>query len=139
MTQRVLVVDTNREPLMPTHPAKARIMLKSGRASVLKKYPFTIIVHDVNADDNHIVTQDTQTKVDPGAKTTGIALVSNFKRGRVCIWAAELNHRGNAIRDALEKRRMLRRGRRGRHVTDRGALIIAHDQRAGCLRRCKAG
>ncbi|WP_446364607.1 RRXRR domain-containing protein [Coleofasciculus sp. G3-WIS-01] len=35
----VLVVDKNRKPLNPCHPARARKFLKSGRAAVLRRYP----------------------------------------------------------------------------------------------------
>jgi 5-methylcytosine-specific restriction endonuclease McrA len=108
--QRVLVVDKNRNPLMPCHPARARKLLRKGRARVLRKYPFTIIIIDREGG----YTQETQVKVDPGAKTTGIAVVAAFKRGLRCIWAAELAHRGGQIRDNLLKRRQLRRSRRGR-------------------------
>ena len=34
--------------------------------------------------------QEIQFKLDPGSKTTGLALVANFKRGKRCIWAGEL-------------------------------------------------
>jgi 5-methylcytosine-specific restriction endonuclease McrA len=108
--QRVFVVDKNRNPLMPCHPARARKLLRKGRARVLRKYPFTIILLDREGG----YTQETQVKVDPGAKTTGIAVVAAFKRGKRCIWAAELAHRGDQIRDNLLKRRQLRRGRRSR-------------------------
>ena len=108
--QRVFVVDKNRNPLMPCHPARARKLLKSGRARVLRRYPFTIILLDRDGGE----TQETQLKYDPGANITGIAIVANFKRGLRCIWAAELTHRGFQIRDNLEKRRTLRRSRRGR-------------------------
>lgn len=53
-------------------------------------------------------------KIDPGAKTTGFALV-NDATGEV-VWAAELEHRGEAIRDALTSRRGVRRSRRQRHT-----------------------
>jgi hypothetical protein len=41
---RLFVLDTNKEPLQPTHPAKARILLKEGKAEVYRRYPFTIIL-----------------------------------------------------------------------------------------------
>jgi 5-methylcytosine-specific restriction endonuclease McrA len=50
--------------------------------------------------------------VDPGSKTTGIALV-NDASGEV-VFAAELAHRGRAIKAALDKRRVVRRSRRQR-------------------------
>ena len=108
--QRVFVLDKNKQPLMPCHPARARELLRKGRARVLRRYPFTIILIDREGGE----TQQTQIKVDPGAKTTGIAVVAAFKRGLRCIWVAELAHRGNQIRDSLLKRRQLRRGRRSR-------------------------
>ena len=42
--QYVLVLDTNRQPLAPCHPARARELLKSGKAAVFRKFPFTIIL-----------------------------------------------------------------------------------------------
>ncbi|MEO0596436.1 MAG: RNA-guided endonuclease IscB, partial [Chloroflexota bacterium] len=106
----VFVVDKNKEPLMPCHPARARELLKKGKAAVFRHYPFTIILLEREGGD----TQETQVKVDPGSKTSGLAIVANFKRGLRCIWAGELTHRGQQIRDNLLKRRQLRRGRRSR-------------------------
>ncbi len=40
----VLVVDKSRNPLNPCHPARARKLLKSERAVVLRRYPFTIML-----------------------------------------------------------------------------------------------
>ena len=115
--QRVLVVDKNKQPLMPCHPARARELLKKGRAAVLRRYPFTIILLDREGGE----VQETQFKVDPGAKTSGLALVANFKRGLRCIWAGELTHRGWQVRDNLLTRRQLRRGRRSRKTRYRQA------------------
>lgn len=38
----VFVLDTNRNKLNPCHPAKARLLLKQGKAAVFRMYPFTI-------------------------------------------------------------------------------------------------
>jgi len=95
---------------MPCHPARARTLLRKGRARVLRKYPFTIILLDREGG----YTQATQIKIDPGSKRSGIAIVGDFKRGLRCIWAAELTHRGHQIRDNLLRRRQLRRSRRSR-------------------------
>jgi len=40
--QRVLVLDKNKNPLMPCHSARARQLLKQGKAAVFRQYPFTI-------------------------------------------------------------------------------------------------
>ncbi|MCI0711962.1 MAG: RNA-guided endonuclease IscB [Chloroflexi bacterium] len=108
--QRVFVVDKNQQPLMPCHGARARQLLKQGKAAVLRQQPFTIILLDREGGE----TQATQVKIDPGSKTTGIALVADFKRGLRCIWAAKVQHRGQRVRDNLLKRQQLRRGRRSR-------------------------
>jgi 5-methylcytosine-specific restriction endonuclease McrA len=103
----VFVLNSNKEPLNPTHPARARKLLKTGKAAVFKRYPFTIILkEEVEEPEN----QPLRIKIDPGAKTTGIAILRN----EVVLWAAELTHRGFQIRDALTSRRQLRRSRRNR-------------------------
>lgn len=108
--QRVLVVDKNRDPLMPCHPARARELLKNGRAKVLRRYPFTIILLDRESGDIQPVTL----KIDPGSKTTGLALVADSQCGKRVVWAGELNHRGEQIKAGLLSRKQLRRGRRSR-------------------------
>lgn len=115
--QRVLVLDRNKEPLMPCHPARARQLLKEGKAAVFRRYPFTIILKEREGGD----VQPVAFKVDPGSRTTGIALVADGKRGKRVVWAAELTHRGGQIRDALLSRRQLRRGRRNRKTRYRTA------------------
>ncbi len=50
---RVFVLDKNQKPLNPTHPARARKMLKSGRARVFKRFPFTIILPDVEGGETN--------------------------------------------------------------------------------------
>nr|MCU0480642.1 RRXRR domain-containing protein [Anaerolineae bacterium] len=106
--QRVFVLDKNKKPLMPCNPARARQLLKSGKAAVYRRYPFTIILKDREGGD----TQPIQVKLDPGSKTTGVAIVAYFKRGLYCVWTGELNHRGQQVSDALLSRRQLRKGRR---------------------------
>jgi len=108
MSNHVFVLDKNKQPLDPTHPAKARKLLKAGRAKVFRRYPFTIIMQDLEVEN--CVTHKIRVKIDPGSKTTGLAIL---QENRV-LWGAELTHRGSQIRDALLSRRQLRRGRRSR-------------------------
>jgi 5-methylcytosine-specific restriction endonuclease McrA len=109
--QRVLVVNTHKQPLMPCHPARARKLLKSGKAAVYRRYPFTIILKDA-VDEPEI--QPGAIKLDPGSKTTGIAIVAQFGRGWVVLWAANLHHRGQAVKSEMDRRRAVRRSRRHR-------------------------
>ena len=106
MSNFVFVLDKNKQPLDPTHPAKARKLLKGGRAKVFRRYPFTIIMQDL--EEKNCVTHNHQLKIDPGSKTTGLAILQENQ----VLWGAELSHRGSQIRDALTSRRQLRRTRR---------------------------
>jgi 5-methylcytosine-specific restriction endonuclease McrA len=107
---RVFVLDQNQNQLMPCHPARARELLGSAKARVFRLKPFTIILTDRIDGD----TQAIELKVDPGSKQTGIALVGDFKRGKRAIFAVNLEHRGQNIKEALESRRAIRRSRRNR-------------------------
>lgn len=68
---QVFVVDAERNPLAPCHPAVARKLLKRGRAVVLRRYPFTIILKEAKKT----CLQDIRLKIDPGSKITGITLL----------------------------------------------------------------
>ncbi len=105
----VFVLDANKQPLNSIHSGWARKLLSSGRAAVYKRYPFSIIMkHEVSEPD----TKELRLKIDPGSKTTGLAIV-NDDTGDI-VFAAELQHRGQQIKKALDSRRALRRGRRHR-------------------------
>lgn len=126
----VFVLSNTKKPLMPCRPARARKLLTAGRAAVYRLHPFTIILKDRDDGD----TQDVQVKVDPGSKTTGIALVGNFEQqGAVVLFGANLNHRGQAMKNNLESRRSLRRGRRWRKTRYRQARFLNRARKAGWL------
>ncbi|NEQ07142.1 MAG: HNH endonuclease [Moorea sp. SIO4E2] len=124
---RVFVLDKNRKPLDPCQPARARILLKQGRAKVIRRYPFTIIMLDLEAEN--CLTHKHQLKIDPGSKTTGLAIVQNDK----IIWGAELTHRGFQIKDALTSRRQLRRFRRNRKTRYRKPRFLNRKPPEGWL------
>jgi len=106
---KVLVIDTNKRPLNPIHPAQARQLLNNGRDAIFRRYPFTLIVKESCPD---APIEPLRIKIDPGSTTTGVALV-NDATGEV-VWAAELQHRGFAIRESLKSRSSMRTGRRNR-------------------------
>lgn len=123
----VFVVDAERKPLSMCHPARARALLREGKAAVLRLLPFTVILKEVMPD---AVVKPMKVKIDPGSKTTGIALVDTGDR---VLFAAELTHRGQAIKNALESRRALRRGRRNRNTRYRAARFDNRTRKAGWL------
>jgi 5-methylcytosine-specific restriction endonuclease McrA len=124
----VFVVDTNKQPLGPVHPARARKLLSHGKAAVYRKYPFTIILKVAIADP---VGAELRIKLDPGSKTTGIAVVSD-QSGEV-VFAAELSHRGHKIKENLDSRRAIRRSRRARQTRYRKARFQNRRRREGWL------
>jgi 5-methylcytosine-specific restriction endonuclease McrA len=107
----VMVIDQDKRPLDPVHPGRARKLLSKGQAAVYRRYPFVLILKR-RASEAH--PQPVRLKIDPGSKTTGLAVV-NDSSGQV-MWAAELAHRGEQVRDGLLTRRRVRRGRRHRHT-----------------------
>src|SRR5689334_23363375 len=104
---KVFVLDTNKQPLNPVHPGRARILLSSGKAAVYRRYPFTLIL---KRSVEQPVIAPLRLKLDPGSKTTGLAIV-NDASGEV-VTAFELTHRGQAIKAALDERRRVRHSRR---------------------------
>ena len=129
MQNRVFVLSDTRKPLMPCHPARAREILREGRAAVFRKYPFTIILKD--RKDGEV--QPISVKIDPGSKTTGLAIVSEFPSGPTVVFAAELEHRGQAIKNSLAARRASRRGRRSRKTRYRAPRFDNRTRPAGWL------
>jgi hypothetical protein len=106
---KIPVLDTTRKPLAPTTPRRARLLLKRGKAAVFRLHPFTVIL---KREVDNGSTPDLRLKIDPGSKTTGMAVV-NQESGEI-IFAAEIEHRGDAIRKRLDARRAIRHNRRSR-------------------------
>lgn len=113
---QVFVVDKERRPLAPCTPRRARLLLSECKASVFRRYPFTIILKESHAT---ATPRPLRLKIYPASKTTGLAVI-NESTAEV-VWAAELKHRSQLIKKALESRRSLRRGRRSRKTRYRPA------------------
>jgi hypothetical protein len=102
----VPVLDKNNKPLMPTTPSRARQLLKSGRA--VKRFfkgLFAIKLLDRDGGD----TQSICAGIDPGSKREGFTVKSESH--------TYLNVQTEAIeyvKDNVETRRTMRRGRRYR-------------------------
>ena len=125
---KVFVLDTAKQPLNPVHPGRARLLLKQGRAAVYRRFPFTLILkHAVEQPVLHPL----RVKIDPGSQTTGLAVV-NDASGEV-VWAAELTYRGEQIKQAINRRRAIRRSRRQRKTRYRKARFTNRSIRLGTL------
>jgi len=125
----VFVLSSEGQPLDPCHEARARKLLTAGRAAVWRTYPFTIKLKNQTPAESQ--THDHRLKIDPGSKTTGLAIVQEGT-DRV-VWAGELTHRGGQIRDRLLARRAVRRSRRQRHTRYRPARFDNRRRKDGWL------
>ena len=126
MSNYVFVIDPNKQPQNPVHPAQARLLLNQGQAAVDRRYPFTIILKESKPESE---IEQITLKIDPGSKTTGMALV----QGNKVIWGAELTHRGQTIKMSLESRRSLRRSRRNRKTRYRQPRFLNRKRQEGGL------
>ena len=114
-TNCVPVLDAEGRPLMPTRPSRARRLMRQGRAAKLwVKGVFTIQMTDVDAEDPGVIVEGVELNIDPGASATGMAITSERDGERRAHALIELRHRGQRVKNKLERRRSLRRGRRSR-------------------------
>lgn len=125
---KVFVLDTLKQPLTPVHPGRARLLLRAGKAAVYRRYPFTIIL---KRQVKYPAPAPLRLKIDLGATTTGLALVNDASSE--VVWAAELTHRGAAIKTALDTRRSVRRGRRSRTTRYRAPRWANRRRKKGWL------
>ena len=102
---KVFVLSHSGKPLMPTTPRRARIFLKTRRARVVTREPFTIQLRFETTTHTQPVTLG----VDTGSQTVGIAATAN----REVVFQAELHLRTD-ISGKLIRRRQYRRTRRSR-------------------------
>jgi len=105
MSISVYVLNQNGHPLMPCTPAKARKLLRDGKARVRDRCPFTIqLLWDC---EEHV--QEVVLGIDRGSRVTGICCVS---KGKILL-SAEVYHRQD-VKDKMKGRRTNRKNRRNR-------------------------
>ncbi len=127
MSNFVFVIDANFQPLDPVHPGQARRLLKLEKASVYRRYPFTLIL---KYEVPNPVTKPHRIKIDPGSRTSGIAIIQGESD---VIWGAELTHRGQKIKKDLDSRRAIRRNRRNRKTRYRKPRFLNRKRIAGWI------
>ena len=126
MSNDVFVIDTDKQPCNPVHPAQARLLLNQKKAAVFRRYPFTIILKEKQED---VEVNSLTLKIDSGSQATGIAILN----GEDVIWGAELSHRGQQIKSDLDSRRAIRRNRRNRKTRYRPARFLNRKKEKGWL------
>ena len=115
---------------MPCSEKRARLLLERGRAVVHKMAPFTIRIKDRRVKDSAL--QPLRLKVDPGSKTTGMAMILDGQHGAKGVFFGEIVHKPY-IKWRLQARAGVRRGRRFRHTRYRPARFANRKRKAGWL------
>ncbi|MDT0544024.1 MULTISPECIES: RNA-guided endonuclease IscB [Streptomyces] len=127
----VFVLDRHGTPLQPCTAARARKLLKKGRAVVHRHTPFVIRLKDRTAAQSG--TDGVEIGVDPGSKHTGIAAFTARAGERRARYSVQLDHRGATIRKKLEQRAAYRRGRRTRNLRYRAPRFLNRARSEGWL------
>ena len=102
----VYVLNKHGKPLMPCQPRKAKILLRDGKAKVVKREPFTIQLKFGSSG----YRQKISLGIDAGSKHVG-ASASTEKQE---LYASQTELRGGDIVKLLSTKRELRRSRRNR-------------------------
>ena len=118
---RVPVLSPEGQPLMPTKPSRARKWLDAGKARVAHN-DLGIFTVQLVSEPTGTETQSIGIGIDPGKKYTGIGVQSAL----VTLWMAHLQLPFETVKQRMEQRRMMRRGRRGRRINRK----IPYNQRA---------
>ena len=108
--QYVYVVGSNGKPLMPCSPAKARRLLRDGKAAAVQRTPFTIKL--LRHSGGYV--QPVTLGVDAGSRHIGLSACSETSE----LYKAELTPRSDVV-DLLSARRQYRRSRRNRKTRHR--------------------
>ncbi len=123
----VYVLSKTGQPIMPTeNHAKVRLLLKSDKAKVVKRTPFTIQL----LGTSKTFVQDVTLGVDAGSKHVGLSASTEKKE----LFAAELQPR-NDVTNLMSSRLEQRRARRNRTTRYRAPRFNnrVHSKRKGWL------
>ena len=110
----VFVLDRRGRPLMPCHPARARKLLKAGRARVHHVAPFVIRLVDRLDEDSRV--DGVEVGIDPGSKSTGVSVFTDQRGVRTGLVGVEVQHRGGLIHKKMQQRANYRRRRRSANL-----------------------
>jgi 5-methylcytosine-specific restriction endonuclease McrA len=108
----VFVVDAAGQPLLPTHPARARLLLHQGKAIPYQMLPFTIQL--TRRVENAVC--ELTVGIDDGAKEVGIAVVDEATQKVVFAGTIRLHQ---DVKRKMQQRATYRRSRRSRKLRHR--------------------
>jgi hypothetical protein len=119
----VLVISIDGKPLMPCKPAKAKKLLKSNRAKVVCRLPFTVKLKF--ECENQV--QEITAGIDTGYKNVGVSFVTAKRE----VFSAEIILDGKT-KERMTTKRMYRRGRRNK-LRYRQPRFLNRKKRIGLL------
>lgn len=129
--QRVPVISKDNQPLMPTKPSRARRWIKEGKA-IGKFNDLGIFYVQLTIDPSNNKTQPIAVGLDPGKLYSGIGVQST----RFTLWKGHLELPFKRVRERMDNRRLMRRGRRGRRINRKISFELrAHRQKRFSNRR----
>jgi 5-methylcytosine-specific restriction endonuclease McrA len=127
---RIFVLAKDGAPLMPCHAARARELLAKGKAVVVRLYPFVIRLKYNPVEAGR---QPVALKIDPGARTSGLAIARVSPEVQYVLHLSEVTHRGADIHERMDKRAKYRRNRRNRKTRYRPNRFRNRTRAAGWL------
>ena len=111
----VYVLNCHGQPLMPCQPRKARLLLKAGKAKVVRMVPFTIQLLYGSSG----YTQEVSLGVDAGTQHIGVSATTE----QSVLFEAEVKPRTD-IQELLAARKQFRSARRNRKTRYRQARFL---------------
>lgn len=112
---RVFVINQRNQALMPTTPRNAKLLLRAGKAKVIKRTPFTIQLVVATGETKQAI----HLGVDAGSKVIGVSATTQAN----VLFEADVKLRSDIV-DLLSTRRQNRRTRRNHKTRYRQARFL---------------
>jgi RRXRR protein/HNH endonuclease len=120
----VYILNCHGQPVMPCQPRKARLLLKQGKAKVVKMVPFTLQLLYGSSG----YKQEVSLGIDAGTQHIGVSATTE----QHVLFEAEVHPRTD-IQELLATRHQLRRARRSRKTRYRKARFLNRKKPEGWL------
>src|ERR1700676_2341517 len=118
----VYILNCHGQPLMPCQPRKARLLLKAGKAKVVKMVPFTLQLLYGSSG----FKQEVSLGIDAGTQHIGVSATTE----QAVLFEAEVKPRCD-IQKLLATRRQFRKARRQRKTRYRKARFLNRTKSKG--------